>query len=420
MPGLDPSLVVHHLIIRADAKPIKQKLRKMHPKVALLVKEELQKLLNAGFIRPIDYSEWISNIILVSKKSNDIRLCIDFRDINKACPKDDFPLPNIDMIFDSTSGHEMLSFMDEFFGYNQIKIAPEDQHKIALTTPWGTFCYQVMPFGLKNAGATYQRAMTVIFYDMLHDIVEDYVDDILAKSKTRMQHPVVLRRVFERLRKYQVCLNLKKCVFGVTSGKLLGFIVSRRGIEVDPAKVRAITEMPPPKNLKQLRSLQGKIQAIKRFISQLADKCQPFMHLLKKDILFHWSEECQQAFEQLKQYLLNPPVLVSPILGKPLLLYISATQVALGSLLSMMTYKEKELSTTLVKLLWHMNAIIIEKACLAVVFASQKLRHYMLSNKIKLIAKIDPLKYLLSKSTLTGRMAKWVMMFSKFDIEYVN
>ena len=119
-----------------------------------------------------------------------------------------------------------------------------------------------MPFGLKNVGATYQRAMTIIFHDMLHDIVEDYVDDILAKSKTRMQHPVVLRRVFERLRKYQVRLNPKKCVFGVTSGKLLGFIISRRGIEVDLAKVRAITEMPPPRNLKQLRSLQGKIKAI--------------------------------------------------------------------------------------------------------------------------------------------------------------
>ena len=257
------------------------------------------------------------------------------------------------MIVDSTLGHEMLSFMDEFSGYNQIKITPEDQHKTAFTTPWGTFCYQVMPFGLKNAGATYQRAMTVIFHDMLHDIVEDYVDDILAKSKTRMEHPVVLRRVFERLRKYQVRLNPKKCVFGVISGKLLGFIVSRRGIEVDPAKVRAITEMPPPRNLKQLRSLQGKIQAIRRFISQLADKCQPFTHLLKKDIVFHWNEECQQAFEQLKQYLLHPPVLVSPVPDKPLLLYISATQVALGSLLAQHDEQQREraiyyLSRTLV------------------------------------------------------------------------
>ncbi|KAH9326282.1 hypothetical protein KI387_006460, partial [Taxus chinensis] len=124
---------------------------------------------------------------------------MDFRDINKAFPKDDFLLPNIDMIVDSTEGYKMLSLMDGFSGYNQIKIAKEDQHKITFTTPWGTFCYQVMPFGLKNVGATYQWAMTVIFHDMIHDIMEDYVDDILGKSKTREDHPVILRRIFECL-----------------------------------------------------------------------------------------------------------------------------------------------------------------------------------------------------------------------------
>ncbi|KAH9309902.1 hypothetical protein KI387_037813, partial [Taxus chinensis] len=132
------------------------------------------------------------------------------------------------MIVDSTAGYEILSLMDGFSGYNQIKIAEEDQHKTAFITPWGTFCYQVMPFGLKNARATYQRAMTVIFHDMIHDIMEDYVDDILGKSKTREEHPIILRRIFERLREYKVRLNPKKCVFGVLSGKLLGFIVSRR------------------------------------------------------------------------------------------------------------------------------------------------------------------------------------------------
>eukprot|EP01018_Ginkgo_biloba_P023038 Gb_17942 [translate_table: standard] len=196
--------------------------------------------------------------------------------------------------------------------------------------------------------------------------------------------------------------------------------MSRRGIEVDPVKVRAITEM-PPRNLKQLRSVQGKIQAIRRFISQLADKCQPFTHLLKKDTVFHWNEECQQAFEQLKQYLLHPPT--SPVPDKPLLLYISATQVALGALLAQHDDQQREraiyyLSRTLVA--YECNYTQIEKTYLAIVFTSQKLRHYMLNNKTRLIAKIDPLKYLLSKSTLTGRMAKWVMLLSEFDIEYVN
>ena len=151
----------------------------------------------------------------------------------------------------------------------------------------------MMPFGLKNAGATYQRAMIAIFHDLIHKILEDYVDDILVKSHDLMDHLANLEKVFDRLAKYHLMLNPKKCVFGVTSGKLLGFIVSRRGIEIDPQKVKAIMDMPPPKTLKQLHTLQGKLQSVRRFISQLADKCQPFTHLLKKDQIFKWDLICQ-------------------------------------------------------------------------------------------------------------------------------
>ena len=155
MPGLDPKLVVHHLAVDPTIKPVRQKIRKMHPKVALLVKAELERMLAAKVIRPIDYLEWISIMVPITKPSDDIRICTNFRDINKACPKDDFPLPNIDLIVDLTAGHEILSLMNGFSGYNQIKIAEEDQHKTTFTTPWGTFCYNMMPFGLKNVGATY-------------------------------------------------------------------------------------------------------------------------------------------------------------------------------------------------------------------------------------------------------------------------
>ena len=136
MPGLDPKLVVHHLAVDPKIKPVRQKLRKMHPQVALLVKADLERMIAAKVIQPIDYSEWISNMVPVTKPSGDIRICTNFRDLNKACPKDDFPLPNIDMIVDLTTGHEILSLMDGFSGYNQIKIAAEDQHKTAFTTPW--------------------------------------------------------------------------------------------------------------------------------------------------------------------------------------------------------------------------------------------------------------------------------------------
>ncbi|GLJ46598.1 hypothetical protein SUGI_0981910 [Cryptomeria japonica] len=152
--------------------------------------------------------------------------------------------------------------MDGFSRYNQINIAPEDQHKTAFTCPWGKYCWNVMSFGLKNVGVTYQRAITTIFHDMMHTIMEDYVDDLIDKSLTREGHLEILDKIFDRLEQYNVQLNPKKCVFGVTSGKLLGYIVSSKGIEVDPPKVKAIMDMSPPKNISQLRTLQGRLQSI--------------------------------------------------------------------------------------------------------------------------------------------------------------
>ena len=163
MPDLDPALVEHRLPIKLGAKAVKQKLRRLHPKIALQVKEEVDKLHKAKFIKVVLYPQWVANIVPVIKKNGQVWICIDFRDLNRACPKDDFPLPHIDLLIDNTAGYEMLSFMDEFSGYNQIRLAEEDQDKISFTTPWGTYCYVVMPFGLKNAGATYQRAMMAIF-----------------------------------------------------------------------------------------------------------------------------------------------------------------------------------------------------------------------------------------------------------------
>lgn len=204
MLGLYPDLLVYYLAIDPNAKPVKQKLRKMHPRIALLVKAELEKLLEVKFIHPIDYSKCISNMVPVSKPCGEIKVCIDFRDLNKACPKDDFPLPNINILIDLTRGHDMLSLMDGLSCYNQIRIAKEDHHKTNFTTPWGTFCYHLFSFCLKNAGATYQCVMTVIFLNLMHTVMEDNVDDILVKSKTRAEHPVVLELFFEHLAKYKL------------------------------------------------------------------------------------------------------------------------------------------------------------------------------------------------------------------------
>ena len=192
---------------------------------------------------------------------------MDFQNLNKASPKDDFPPPHIDVLVDNAAHSSTYSFMDGFSGYNQIKMAPEDKAKTTFVTPWGSYCYKVMPFDLKNAGATYQRAMVALFHDMMHKEIEVYVDDMIAKSKKGEDHVKVLRKLFERLRKYELKLNPAKCSFGVKFEKLLGFMVSNRGIEVDHDKVRAIQSIPSPKTEKEVRGFLGRLNYIARFIA---------------------------------------------------------------------------------------------------------------------------------------------------------
>ncbi|WKA03678.1 hypothetical protein VitviT2T_021777 [Vitis vinifera] len=351
-----------------------------------------------------------------------VRVCVDFRDLNKASPKDDFPLPHIDLLVDGTAGHSMLSFMDGFSGYNQILMAPEDMEKTAFITEWGTYCYRVMPFGLKNAGATYQRAATTLFHDMMHRDVEVYVDDMIVKSQGRADHLDALERFFERIRKFRLRLNPKKCTFGVTSGKLLGHIVSERGIEVDPDKIKAILDMPAPKTEKEIRGFLGRLQYISRFIARLTDICEPIFRLLRKNQPTIWNDDCQFAFEKVKEYLLSPPVLVPPTPGRPLLLYLLVSDMALGCMLAQIDDLGKEraiyyLSKRMLE--YEMKYVMIERLCLALVWATRRLRHYMTEYSVHLISRLDPLRYLFDRPALTGRLMRWLVLLTEFDIQYV-
>ena len=196
-------------------------------------------------------------------------------------------------------------------------MSEEDKHKTAFITEWGTYCYKVMPFGLKNVGATYQRMATTLFHDLMHKEVEAYVEDMMIKLETREGHLLALEKFLHRVDKYNLKLNPKKCVFGVTSGTLLGHIVGARGIEVDPEKVRAITEMVAPKTVKEVRGFLGKIQYISRFIAKLTFVCEPIFKLLRKNQPVEWNEQCQEALDKIKKYLVNPPVLKPPKQGNP-------------------------------------------------------------------------------------------------------
>ena len=178
MGGIDPTVITHKLNASPSFKPVKQKRRSFAPERQKTINEEVDKLLQAGAIRKVEYPEWLANVVLVKKANGKWRLCIDFTDINKACPKDSFPLPGIDLIMDATAGHELLSFMDAFSGYNQISMDPNDQEKTSFVTAQGTYCYRVMPLGLKKAGATYQRLVNRMFQKQIGTTIEVYTDDM--------------------------------------------------------------------------------------------------------------------------------------------------------------------------------------------------------------------------------------------------
>ncbi|CAL2239080.1 unnamed protein product [Prunus armeniaca] len=227
MPGLPRSLVEHELKIREGFRPFQQSPRQFSTEVQLKVKEEIERLLKAGFIRTARYVEWLANIVPVLKKTGALRVCTDYRNLNLATPKDEYPMPMSDFLVDGAAKHELLSFMDGHAGYNQIFIAEEDVHKTAFKCPGaiGTYEWVVMPFGLKNAGATYQRAMNLIFHDLIGRTVEVYIDDVVVKSPSKADHVGHLRQAFNRMRAHGLKMNPKKCAFGVTAGNFLGFLV---------------------------------------------------------------------------------------------------------------------------------------------------------------------------------------------------
>ena len=234
--------------------------------------------------------------MVVKKKSGKWRVCLDFTDLNKACPKDPFPMPKIDQLVDATVGHPRMSFLDAFQGYHQIPLALNDQEKTAFVTPIENYHYKVMPFGLKNAGFTYQRMMTRMFESQLGKNIEIYMDDMVVKSKVVSEHLGDLGDILEVLRKYKLCLNTSKCSFGVGSGKFLGYKVTHKGIEVNPNQIKAINNLQSPRNPKEVQKLTGMATALNRFISRSADRCRPFFLLINKWKGFEWTEECVVAF----------------------------------------------------------------------------------------------------------------------------
>ena len=333
-------------------------------------------------------------------------MCIDYRKLNAGTRKDHFPFPFVDQMLERVAGHEFYCFLDGYSGYNQIEIALEDQEKTIFTCPFGTFAFRKMPFGLCNAPGTFQRCMMGIFSDMIEIILEIFMDDFSVFGDSYEGCLENLRKVLERCQEKNLVLNWEKCHFMVTQGIVLGHIVSKNGIEVDKAKVELISNLPTSKCVRDIRSFLGHVGFYRRFIKDFRAIAGPLCTLLAKDVPFAWSQVCDDAFAKLKTMLVLPPIMCD------------ASDYAIGAVLGqredkkafVIYYASKTLDSA------QANYITTEKEFLAVVFALEKFRSYIVGSPVTIFTDHTALKYLLSKQDTKPRLTMWILLCQEFNL----
>jgi hypothetical protein len=352
-------------------------------------------------------------------------MCVDYTDLNKHCPKDPFGLPRIDQVIDFTAGCDLLCFLDYYSGYHQIAIKEKDQEKTVFINPFGAYYYTTMSFGLKNAGATYQRAIQAYFKRLLNKNVEAYVDDVVIKTRNSDTLIADLEENFASLREYRWKLNPNKCVFGVPSGKLLGFIISHRGIKANPEKISAITNLIAPTCIKDVQKLTGCMAALNRFISKLGERGLPFFKLLKHQEKFVWTLEADQAIAQLKYFLSKPPVLTAPCKKEQLLLYLAVTTHVVNSAI-VVERQEDGHAYPVQRPVYFVSEVLseskaryqpVQKLLSAVFITSWKLRHYFQEYSVSVITDY-PLGDILRNQDATGRISKWAVELGALNIDF--
>jgi hypothetical protein len=317
----DTSIIEHNIPLKEGAKTFRQKLRQINPMLLPVMEKEVKKLLEAQIIVPLRYSEWVANLVLVRRKSGEIRLCVDFRNLNRSSKKDNYPLPNMEHILQRVTRASRISMIDGFSGYNQISAMPEGREKMTFTTPWGTFMYAKMPFGLMNAGATFQRAMDIAFIREKDQFVVIYLDDITVFSRSDKEHCCHLRNFFLKCRRFDLSLNPKKSLFSMEEGKLLGHIVLAEGVRIDPSRMEAIQTLSLPKSKKEVQAFLGKINFLRRFVSNFVELEKKITTMLKKGNEVKWTTEPREYFVQIKKALTEAPVLISPDYSKDFLIF---------------------------------------------------------------------------------------------------
>jgi len=286
--------------LKEGIKPFKQKVRQINPLLLPLIEKEVKKLLDVKIIVPLRYSDWVANLVPVRKKNGEIRFYVDFRNLNKASLKDNYPLPKMDHVLQKVTGSFRMSMVDGFSRYNQVAIDKEDQKNTAFTTPWGTFMYARLPFGLMNAGETFHRAMDIALVGDKFVVI--YLDDITIFSNSDEEHLEHLKKTFEKCRKYGLSLNAKRSVFALEEGKLLGHIVSRDGVKIDPARVQAVQKIPLPRSKKDIQFVLGKINFLRRFVSNYVEIVKDITNMMKKENEVNWTKKAKSGFQESKKH----------------------------------------------------------------------------------------------------------------------
>ncbi|WVZ64241.1 hypothetical protein U9M48_013793 [Paspalum notatum var. saurae] len=437
LKGISPAFCTHRIPMEEDHKPVVDNQRRMSNEMRSVVKKEVIKLLNAGIIYPVPTGEWVSPVHCVPKKGgltvvkndkNELipqrtvtgwRMCIDYRKLNKATKKDHFPLPFIDEMLERLAKNTHFCYLDGYSGFFQIPIHPYDQHKTTFTCPYGTFAYRRMPFGLCNAPASFQRCMMAIFSDFIEDIMEVFMDDFSVHG-TSFDHCLRnLEKVLQRCTEVDLVLNWEKCHFMVRRGLVLGHIISEKGIEVDKAKIETVEKLPPPTNIKSLRSFLGHAGFYRRFIKDFSKIAKPLTYLLQKDIPFEFTEECEVAFRKIKELLISAPIIQPPDWNLPFEIMCDASDYAVGAVLGQrkngkvhaIYYASKTLNEA------QVNYATTEKELLAVVFAFEKFRSYIVNSKVIVYTDHAAIKYLLTKKDAKPRLIRWILMLQEFDVE---
>ena len=385
-----------------------------------LIEKEVKGMFEAGIIAPIRFSEWVSNLVPTRKKTGEIRLCVDLRNLNQVSLKDHYPLPKMDHILQGVVGFSRISLLDGFSGFNQILVHLDDQYKTTFTTPWGTFKYVKMPFGLKNTGATFQREMDIAFAKEIHDFLVVYLDDLTPFSKSDQERLKHIRQVFLTCRKYGISLNPKKSLFGLEEGKLLGHIISKDGIRIDPERIQAILQVPYPRNIKELQAFLGKINFLSRFIPNLAELIRLLNNMLKKDSKVKWTLEAKQAFESIKTALTQAPVLTSPQFDKDFIIFSFASDHTMAAVLLQKDDQGNEKPIAFFSRALRdapLKYQIMEKQAYALVKAIKDFRVYILYSHVIAYVPNSVVKDILTQERLEGKKGKWIANILEYDIE---